>query len=55
MELSQEVKGYLSDKIAQIFSWPKISTLASRAGVDPTPIINKTGNFVKRDAACILL
>ena len=51
MELSQEVKGYLSDKIAQLFSWPKISTLASRAGVDPTPIINKTGNFVKRDAA----
>ena len=55
MELSLEVKGYLSDKIAQIFSWHKISTLALRAGVNPSPIINKTGNFGKRDAALYII
>jgi len=38
MELSHEVKGYLSDKSAQIFSWSKISVLSSRAGVDSAPI-----------------
>lgn len=55
MELSLEVKGYLSDKIAQIFSWHKISTLALKAGVNPSPIINKTGNFGKRDAALYII
>ena len=51
MKLSSEVKGCLSEIIAQIFSWSKISTLALRAGVDPSPIIKRVGNFDKRDAA----
>lgn len=42
MELSYEVKGYLSDKSARIFSWSKISVLASRVGVDSSPIDEKT-------------
>lgn len=42
MELSLQVKGYLSETIARIFRWSKIASVATMAGVDASQINNQT-------------
>jgi len=42
MELSLQVKGYLSETIARIFSWSKIASVATMVGVDASQINNQT-------------
>lgn len=58
MELSLEVKGYIQDKVANIFSWDKISVFGKRVGIDTSSIDKRHKedyNFTKRKACSYIM
>jgi hypothetical protein len=58
MKLSLEIKGYIQDMCAKIFSWDKINTFGKRVGVDTKYIDEQhksNPNFTKRKASSYII